>query len=128
LKSEKEIIEYRLSKSAAAFRSAEVLTREEDWNAVVSRLYYASYYAVSALIYQSGEKAKTHSGLKGKFHELFIRTGKLSEQAGETYETLFHNRHDADYADFVEFDREEVFPLLDETTQFLQEVRKQIKI
>lgn len=128
MKSLEEIIKFRLSKSANALEDAEALMKIEHWDSVSNRLYYAAYYSVSALIYQNGEKAKTHSGLKNKFHEIFIKTNKMTEQMGEIYETLYHNRHNADYADFVIFTEEEVAPLLEETKMLLQEIKKHISI
>lgn len=108
------------------FLSAKALTTIGQWDSVVNRLYYAAYHAVSALLYHNGQSAKTHSGLKNKFHELYIKTGKLNRTAGETYEILYNNRHEADYADFVIFTEEEVKPWVEATKVFLEEVRKQI--
>lgn len=110
MKSIETIVAYRLQKSEDMFTAAEALAAIGQWDSVVNRLYYAAYHAVSALVYYTGGKAKTHSGLKNIFHELFIKPGKLNMRSGETYEILYVSRHDADYADFVTFEELEIRP------------------
>lgn len=43
-----EYIRYRLEKALESFEMAELLIKNEKWNAAVNRLYYAAYYAVSS--------------------------------------------------------------------------------
>ena len=45
-----DYIAYRLAKATEALRDAKLLAENESWNACVNRLYYACYYAVSALL------------------------------------------------------------------------------
>ena len=46
---QKDYIAYRLAKARESFDDAQLLAENESWNASVNRLYYACYYAVSAL-------------------------------------------------------------------------------
>jgi len=45
--------------------------------AAANRAYYAIFYCLTALLYTESLHTKRHSGAQGKFHELFIRTGRF---------------------------------------------------
>lgn len=64
---------------------------------MVNRLYYASFYAVSALLSKKGIYVKRHSGLRGKFNEVIIKKGGLSSNLGEIYNQLYNLRSIGDY-------------------------------
>jgi len=44
------LIQYRLDRAREAFEEALLMQREEHWNACINRLYYACFYAVTALL------------------------------------------------------------------------------
>lgn len=58
-----EYVKYRLKKADETFEVAELLIENKKWNSAINRLYYAAYYAVSALLVQAGINTKTHSGV-----------------------------------------------------------------
>jgi uncharacterized protein (UPF0332 family) len=80
----------------------------------VNRLYYSSYYLISALLFKSGLNAKSHNGVKIQFFNEFVRSDKISKDHGLLFSHLFDWRHESDYADFVEFEEATVIPLLSE--------------
>ena len=45
-----ELAAYRLSKAFSTYDEVALLTENKLWNTAVNRLYYACYYAVSALL------------------------------------------------------------------------------
>lgn len=45
-----EIVQHRLRRAYEALEDAHILAREDRWNPCVNRLYYACFYAVSALL------------------------------------------------------------------------------
>jgi len=47
---QEEIIRYRLERAREALKEARLLADGGLWNASVNRLYYACFYAVSALL------------------------------------------------------------------------------
>ncbi|MCK4815544.1 HEPN domain-containing protein [bacterium] len=47
----KDFIEYRIQRSNDTFEDAKLLANNGRWNSVTNRLYYACFYAVSALLY-----------------------------------------------------------------------------
>ena len=110
--SRKDYIRYRSLKSDEAFEDARLLVENKRWNASVNRLYYSSFYLVSALLFQNKLTAQTHNGVKTNFFLHFVKTDKVSKDLGKLYSSLFDWRQESDYADFVDFDSDTVSPLL----------------
>lgn len=62
-----DYINYRINKSIEIYEDAILLAANKRWNSCVNRLYYSSYYLVSALLYKNDIKAETHNGVKTHF-------------------------------------------------------------
>lgn len=73
--SKQDYINYRIGKSEEIFADAVLLAQNKRWNSCVNRLYYSSYYLISALLYKLDIKAETHNGVKTQFFMHFIKTG-----------------------------------------------------
>jgi uncharacterized protein (UPF0332 family) len=95
-----------MSAEVAAFmeRAALSVTAAENQLAdgmpefAASRAYYAMFYAASALLAVRGLSLAKHSGVIGKFGELFARTGELPTQLHRHLLDAFQVRQVADYA------------------------------
>lgn len=118
---------YRLQRAKDTVQEAVDMLEKEHYNAAVNRLYYACYYAVSALLVKNNLQPHTHSGTKQMFGVHFILNGKLPRSYNITYTELFDKRHSGDYDDFLFFDRETVERLLPETQTFIQAVQQLIE-
>lgn len=119
--SQADYIRYRIEKSDEFFKDAQLLADNERWQSCVNRLYYSSFHLIDALLSLDGISAKTHEGLKTKFLQLYVKTDEIDKDIGKLYTQLLDWRHESDYSVFVEFDRDEVLPLI-------QQVRKLNKI
>jgi len=84
----KEYIIYRLEKATETFEVAELLINNKKWNSAVNRLYYAAYYAISALLFQAEINTKTHSGVKTQFFLHYIKTNIIEIESGKVYSDL----------------------------------------
>lgn len=121
-------INYRISRAEEALKDAKALAEIESWNSCVSRLYYACFYVVSALLLDLDLQPKTHKGMKVNFLNHFIKPGKINKDMGKFYTNLHDWRGESDYADFIDFDGEMVLPLIHETEKFIKEIQSKIKI
>lgn len=65
--------------------------------AAINRIYYASYYCMTALLLTKNVHAKTQQGTRSKFSELFIKTGVFSDDIADHIKTAFDLRQEADY-------------------------------
>jgi len=121
--SKEEVAHYRLRRAKESFAEAEIMRENQRWQMVVNRLYYASFYAVSAYFVQQGLKAFTHAGLKSAFNKELVQAGKVSLAEGRLFNQLFSYRQDADYKDFVTFDEieiSELFPRVESLITLLE--------
>jgi uncharacterized protein len=102
------LVQYRLDRAREALTEAGLLLDSGHANTGVNRLYYACFYAVSALLLTKGLTATSHSGLRTLFHQHVIRPGLLPLGQGPLYDRLFDQRQRSDYADLVYFSVDEV--------------------
>jgi uncharacterized protein (UPF0332 family) len=106
----KDLIQYRLEKANQTLEDAKLLASAKRWNPCVNRLYYACFYAVSALLAQNEFSSSKHTGIRSLFNLNFVKTGKISKEIAEIYNDLFDRRQEGDYADFVVFSEDQVLP------------------
>ncbi len=122
-----EVIRYRIRRANETLNDAIFLAKEKRWNSCINRLYYASYYAVSALLLSENQNPSTHSGVKQLFSELFIKTSIISEDFGKMHSQLFSWRQKGDYDDLFDFDSEKVIPYLSPVQSFIKLVEEILK-
>jgi len=116
----RSLARYRLDRAAEALAEARLLLAEGHANTYVNRLYYACFYATSALLLLMDKGAVRHSGIRALLHQEIVKTGLVSATLGQLFDRLFDNRQKADYADLVKFDPVEVAPWLDESVEFVR--------
>ena len=75
------IVKYRMEKAFSTFEEAKFCAEGKLWNLTVNRLYYACYYAASALLIKDKIEANTHAGVKTQFSRLYILTEKNSSNS-----------------------------------------------
>lgn len=85
-----------------ALAAADLLIEHHSYMAAVNRLYFACFYAVSALLLTYGHSAKTHAGLRSLFSQHIIHSGMLPNEYSVLYNNLLEAREDADYDEFIE--------------------------
>lgn len=95
------IVSYRMERAYETLKEADYNTMGGYYNAAVNRLYYACYYAASALLLSHEIEAHTHSGVKTQLSMHFVRTGQLSIEYGATFSLLYEKRQAGDYSDFA---------------------------
>ena len=122
-----DYINYRITKANETIEEVEILIANKYWNTAVNRMYYACFYAVSALLVKEGVQTSSHSGCRQKFGQLFIQTEKIKKELGKHYSELFEKRQKGDYDDFFDLDEESVLRLYGPSKQLIQEIELLIK-
>jgi uncharacterized protein (UPF0332 family) len=120
-------IEYRLSKAQESYTDAKILAGTNSWNACVNRLYYACFYAVSALLCRHQINSQTHSGLKTQFGLHYVKNGKVSKEMGKLFADLMDWRQKGDYGDMFDFKQEMVEPLIEPVGEFIKQIEELAK-
>lgn len=120
--SQQELVRYRLERAAETLEEGRVLARTGHWSGCVNRLYYACFYAVSALLLKHGSSSSKHTGIRSLFNLRFVKTGKVAAEHGELYNELFTYRTKGDYADLVRFDEDGVAPWIPRAERFVEAI------
>lgn len=87
-----ELVQLRKENAQRTLCEAKLMLDNSYWNGAVNRMYYACFYAVTALLIQHGIKAQTHSGVRQMLSLHFVKTGKLSPLNMRFYSDLFAAR------------------------------------
>jgi uncharacterized protein (UPF0332 family) len=123
----KTLVEYRLGRAHESLEEAHILLERGHINTFVNRLYYACFYAVSALLLTRGLSSVRHSGVRSLFHQNFVKPGLVAIELAQLYDTLFDNRQKGDYADLIRFDLDAVRPWYDEARRFVKAIEDVMK-
>ena len=121
-----DYINYRFHRAEETFEEALILAKEERWNAVINRLYYACFYAVIALLIKNNISTQTHDGARTQFGLFFVKTGIINKESGKLFSKLFDYRQKGDYGDLFDYDVELTMPLINKVKEFLIEIKKHL--
>lgn len=124
--SKDDLMRHRLERAFETLQDSKILMNENRWNSAINRLYYAAFYAVSALLLKHNLSPATHNGAKSLFSLNFINNKKMPLEYGKMYSQLFTLRQKGDYDDLFEFTREIVLPYLQQVEEFIQYIQKNI--
>ena len=122
-----DYIQYRINLAKETLQAANLLAEKEHWISVINRLYYACFYAISALLYKDNINATTHSGVKRQFSKYYITTGKIDKKLGKFYSKIFDLRHQGDYGDFFDLNKEQIMIFFGPVENLLQEIESLLK-
>jgi uncharacterized protein (UPF0332 family) len=111
-----------LEKANQTLEDAKLLANDKRWNPCVNRLYYACFYAVSALLAKSEYSSNKHTGIRSLFNLNFVKTGVISKETAEIHNDLFDRRQEGDYADFVASREDQVLPRIAKTDNFIKAI------
>ena len=123
----RDLIIYRMEKAWSSLTQVDHLIGQNYWNLATNRMYFGCYYAVTAILIKEGYHASSHKGVRNKFDEHFIKTGKISEKLGRTFSKLFQNGQAGDYTDFFDNTEKFVLEIGPETEELIQQITLLIK-
>jgi uncharacterized protein (UPF0332 family) len=84
----------------------------------VSRVYYAAFHCLRALLLSRGLEAKTHAGAIHLFNTEFVRTGLFASSHNRLLAGIQRSRELADYDAAVTFSKEDADVCVREAAQF----------
>lgn len=118
----KDLARYRLERAYETLEEARIMAESNHWNTCVNRLYYACFYAVSALLVLHNLSSSRHSGVRALFNREFVNTGQFPNELAGFYNKLFELRQQSDYEDYYEAHPDEAHAWLPKAEQFIGEV------
>lgn len=84
-----DYIKYRAAKSKSTLLEVKLLLENQFWNTAISRMYYACFYMVGALLVKNNIKAQSHSGCIQQFGKHFVLNEMIDKQSARVYFELF---------------------------------------
>ena len=120
----KWVVQFRLEKANSAFSEIAILTNNALWHTAANRLYYACYYAATALLIKNEYFSKSHEGTIGLFGQHFIKTNIIDPKHGATLSQTESLRKKGDYNDMFVIDPENVKQLVVPTEEFIVTIEK----
>jgi uncharacterized protein (UPF0332 family) len=119
----REAVDEWLGRARDALRLAHLAAEAGLRNECVSRLYYACFDAVRALLLQRGYRFSRHSNVQSLFNQHFVHIGLVPPDLGDLYNELFKQRGRADYEAFARFDEATVRPWITDAERFIAHIQ-----
>lgn len=114
-----EVIESYRERALQDLKAAETMLASKFHLAAVSLVYYAVFYAITALLLKEGVVAHKHKQLGIEFRRYFIKTKRLPQKYSELLQELYKARQTADYDAIPNIREERVGELLKEAKEFV---------
>lgn len=102
------IVLYRIEKAYAALEDVNKSITMDMWSVAANRLYYALYYAASALLVHDKHNVRTHNGVIVLLNQYYVKSEILTKEDGWLFGRIFAFRQGSDYDDFIDANEEDV--------------------
>lgn len=119
-----ELIEYRLNRASETLDEVKISIENKRYLLAANRIYYASFYAVSALAIKHEFKTSKHAQLLSWFNKTFVKTEIIEKRLGKFYLDAFEMRQESDYEDFVVIDKTSIDEKLKLASEFIDKISK----
>jgi len=93
----------------------------------MNRLYYACFYAVSAVLLSKQLSASTHGGTRTLFSQHLVHPGLVTPEFAQLYYQLFDARQSSDFMDLFTIESALVEPWIGLTDVFIRALEKLIE-
>ncbi|HIJ67628.1 MAG TPA: HEPN domain-containing protein [Planctomycetes bacterium] len=121
-KGQEDLIRYKLGRASESLAEAEVMLQTDHPHGCANRIYYACFYAVTALLLTRDLSSSKHSGVIALFNQHFVKPGLVSVDMGKFYSRMFDNRIESDYADWVEPAGQDLSSEISRAEEFVDQV------
>lgn len=122
-----ELVRHRVERANETMEVARWALDNDHLIDAVNRLYYACFYAVSALLLAEGLSSSKHTGVLSLFIRHWTNTGRLPVELSRFYKDLFKHRQQGDYHDLVIFQHDEVEAWFEEAAAFVARISEEIE-
>lgn len=122
------IVCYRIESAENTLAEVEIHRANGFYNTAVNRLYYACYYAATAILIANGIEVKSHDGVRMNLGKYIVQEGILTPELGRYFSRLFSKRSTGDYDDFFNHSIETVDELMPDAKLFIQTIKDWIEM
>lgn len=118
------MVNYWFSMADHAIAAARREHAAGDYPLAVNRVYYACFYAASAVLLSEGKTFVKHAGVRSAVHQHLVRSGRITRDFGEFYDRAFDDRMEIDYQIVTAPEPDEVLRQIARSEQFVAEMRR----
>ena len=122
------IVRYRIESAENTLAEVETHRANGFYNTAVNRLYYACYYAATAILIANGIEVKSHDGVRMNLGKFIVQEGILTPELGRYFSRLFSKRSTGDYDDFFNHSIETVDELMPDAKLFIQTIKDWVEL
>jgi len=120
------LIRQMVEKANLAIAAARREAQAGDLALAMNRVYYACFYAASAVLTHEQRRFGRHSSVRAAVHQHLVKTGRLAPELGRFYDDAFDDRQEADYGAVAEFDSLSVQSRIEIAERFVGEMKRLI--
>lgn len=115
-----DYVKYHIGRAIETIEEVRVRIGNKFWNTAINRMYYACFYAVSALLARDKMDVWRNSGVRQKFGENYVKNGLIDRDLAKHFTELSEKRHKGDYNDFYIYDGATVLRLFSVYQRFIE--------
>lgn len=116
-----------LSRSKRYMKSAALLMKDGDYESAVSRVYYAMFYCVEALLLTKELSFSSHKAVISAFGQYFVKTGIFPKEMSKSLTMVFEKRQFGDYEFTFVITEEDTGEIIKRGKGFISSVIKYLK-
>ena len=120
------LVAHRFNRAIETMEEAKAIMLLGFWRIAANRLYYACYYAATALLIKHKIETHSHRGVVNQLGLHFISKGIVSNEQGKLIKHLFELRQTGDYDDWVVIEEDNIAHLVEPAQKFIEEIEKLI--
>ena len=92
-----DYIKYRIERVRETIEEVPTHIENKFWNTAINRMYFACFYAIGELLATHKIEVSTHLGVRQKFGEHFVKSGKFDKRLAKHFTELSDKRNKGDY-------------------------------
>lgn len=120
------LVEREIEKAKTTLNEVADLIRLEHWSGAASRLYYAVFHSICALLIKDNRTVRSHKGAGIAFRQHYIYTHVFPQQYGQLFGQLEALREESDYNCFYDVTSEEVLSRFEPAQEIISAIEKRV--
>jgi len=112
-----------LERAEKSIQAAKELAASGFDDFAASRVYYAAFYAATAVLLNEGLEFSKHSGVIASIHQRLVKTGKLDKEQGKELNWLFELRNVGDYGVTIHVSQQDAERAIQFAENFLRVIK-----
>ena len=123
----KDLCVYRLNSALETLEASKVCIESKHYKDAINRSYYASFYAVKAVLAMEGTDFKRHKDVVAYFNKNYVAIEIFDKKLGRMLANLQQTRETSDYDDFFIASKEDAETQCESAECIIEAVKKFLK-